>query len=241
MLEKEREELRDDVNYYASKRPSNSSIGRLIDDPKTFTDPFPRHINLTMGSYFHDLCTRPEVAEDRSIFPISEATHRREKEYKELQALHTSDIVMKRSEAEQMEALADLMKSQSFFQTIMSSKGVLIEEPYLFEAYGVIWKMKVDLVVPEFGLAIDLKTSSTQTDLEFEQSCYKWGYTSQASMYLKPFPPDWKFLFYVGHKDPMKVKMYEPGKDMLAHGEERIKNASEVYKKWEPYFNRVMM
>lgn len=235
-IEDGRNSIRPDETYYdknhpVGKLPSNSSIGKLLgEDPKDYLKPFGTHLNLTIGSYFHDLVTRPEEA---ALFPISDASNRNCKEYKDLQALH-NDVVMKRDDALKMQALAAKTLDHPFIQTILSETGVLIEEPYVTKKHNVWWKMRQDIVVPSMKLCVDLKTSSAD---DFGDSCYHWGYHSQCAMYLSPHPDDWSFVFFVANKNTTDLTLYRPSEDMLLSGDQRIKDAANVYQKWEPYFN----
>ncbi len=229
-----------DRNHPVGRLPSNSSIGKLVGgDPREFLLPFPNHINLTKGSYFHDLCTQPEVAKEYHI--ISDDMHRGSKEYKDLVielGFKKGEVLMKRSEALQMETLADKMKEKSFFKMIMSQPDTLIEEPYIVKKYGVYWKMKQDIVIPSLKLCVDLKTSSAD---DFGDSCYKWGYHSQGSLYLTPHGEDWTFLFYVANKESGEIQMYEPSKEMLDAGDERVAKAARIYTEWKEYFDKQMI
>ena len=240
-LQEAKESIRSDESYYdrnttVGMLPSNSSIGKLLgEDPKDFLKPFPRHINLTLGSYYHDLVTRPDIAETYVIIP--DDMHRGSNEYKKLAG---NEVLMKESEAAGMRVLANKTLADPFIQMILKDPTTLIEEPYIVKKYDVWWKMKQDIVVPGLKLRVDLKTSNAD---DFGDSCYHWGYHSQCAMYLAADTPDEDstFLFYVANKQSQETQIYEPSKEMLEAGENRICEAAAVYQKWESYFKRKMI
>mgnify|MGYP003113792649 FL=1 len=75
---------------------------------------------------------------------------------------------------------------------------------------------------------LDLKTSGDITS--FRKSVYNFNYDSQAYIYQQLFGKPLKFL--VVDKTSYMLGMYELAPETLARGEEKVKKAVEIYRKF---------
>ncbi len=218
--------LKSDEEYYmglGKQFLSNSDIGTLMKNPKNFGIGMEENKNLIMGRYFHCLILEPEKAEDYKVYS---GKVRRGKEYDSFLSENNLTFCLLESEKDEVHRWVDTMMSHIEFHDLIREDGNLYEEPQVKEIYGELWKGKADIVSNDFVL--DLKTSGDITS--FRKSVYNFNYDSQAYIYQQLFGKPLKFL--VVDKTSYMLGMYELAPETLARGEEKVKKAVEIYRKF---------
>ena len=218
--------LRDDKEYYngvGKNYLSNSDIGTLLTNPKEFGVSRPDNKNFAEGRYFHQLILEPEKAKDVKFVDV---TTRNTKAYKEYLDECGEEIVLLKSEVDDINSLVKVMTSNyAFFEKIYQD-GNKFEEPAIGMIKGMMWKGKADIVATD--CLIDLKTTSNIQD--FKWSARKYNYDSQCYIYQQLFNKP--LVFYVIDKITQQMGVFEPTADFLSRGEEKVEKAIAVYDKF---------
>lgn len=222
------EQLNDDANYYGELGRnflSNSDIRSLLKDPRSFKQPQPESKPLIEGRYFHTQLLEPEKAKD---IEIVEASTRNTNIYKDAVAKSGSEMLLLKSEADEIDAIVSAMKSNFRFYELIYGDNNAFEVPNVQEIKGAMWKGKADVVNHSEGLVIDLKT--TQNIDDFRWSARKNNYDSQAYLYQMLF--GYPVLFLVAEKGTGRLGIYNVSEDFLRGGEEKVEQALDVYHKF---------
>ena len=220
------DKLRDDSNYYGefgSAYLSNSDIGTLLNNPKQFKKKSEKTKAMLEGSYFHTSLLEPDKLAN---FQIVEASSRNTNIYKNAVAESSEDILLLRSEVQELDALVSTIKSNLFFYDNIYADGNLYEEPAVMELFGVNWKGKCDIIADEF--LIDIKTTSSID--EFKWSARRYNYDSQAYIYQQLFGKP--LVFYVIDKTSHRLGVFEPSEDFILNGRDKVIRAVDVYNKF---------
>lgn len=218
--------LRDDAHYYGDfgrNYLSNSDIGTLLSNPKDFGKKKPKTKEMLEGSYFHTAVLEPHKLDS---FFIVDATTRTTNKYKDAIDQTGEDLLLLKSEKDNLDALVSVIKSNFYFYENIYAEGNVYEEPAVMELFGVTWKGKCDIVAQDF--LIDIKTTSKIDD--FRWSARKYNYDSQAYIYQQMFGKP--LIFYVIDKTSRMLGVYEPSEDFLLSGRDKVLRAIDVYNKF---------
>ena len=220
--------LRNDEMYYGDfgrQFLSNSDIRSLLKDPTQFRKERPDGKPLIEGRYFHVSLLEEHKKDDMTIV---NASTRNTNIYKDAVAASGKDILLLRSEADELDVVVSAMRSNLRFYDLIYAGGNRFEEPAVQEIKGMLWKGKADVVNPSEGLVIDLKT--TQNIDDFHWSAKKNNYDSQAYIYQMLF--GYPVLFLVAEKGSGRLGIFNTSEDFLRGGEEKVERAIEVYHKF---------
>jgi len=218
--------LRNDVNYYGEvgkKYLSNSDIGILLKDPKSFRQDRPATKEMLEGRYFHMLMLEPHKEEE---FIQVDASTRTTKIYKDYCQEHKVEMALLKKEAEYIQDLVATMKSNIRMFEDIYAPGNIYEEPGIKQIGSVMWKGKADIVCED--KLIDIKTTSSIN--RFDVSANLYNYDSQAYIYEQIF--DKPLVFYVIDKTSQLMGIYRPTEQFLERGKEKVYQAIEVYHKF---------
>lgn len=215
--------LKNDAEYYGGVGKnylSNSDIGALLTNPKTFKQDRPDNKSFAEGRYFHQLLIEPDKAE---VVHMVEASTRNTKIYKDYCEANELDFCLLKHEVEEVELLAKLMRSNIYFYDEIYKDGNLYEQPAIGEIKGLMWKGKADIITDE--VIIDLKTTS---DIQkFKWSAKAYNYDSQAYIYQKLFGKP--LVFFVIDKTTQQLGIFRPTENFILGGERKVERAIEVY------------
>ena len=220
--------LKDDAHYYGEygrQFLSNSDIRTLLKDPAQFRKERPDGKPLVEGRYFHVSLLEPHKKDG---IQIVDASTRNTNIYKEAVAASGKDILLLRSEAEELDTVVSAMRSNLRFYDLIYAEGNTFEVPAVQQIKGMMWKGKADVVNPSEGLVIDLKT--TQNIDDFHWSAKKNNYDSQAYIYQMLF--GYPVLFLVAEKGTGRLGIFNASEDFLRGGEDKVERALEVYHKF---------
>jgi hypothetical protein len=232
------EKLKDDKEYYGGigkNYVSNSDISTLLFNPQNFGKDREKTAAMVKGSYLHHLILEPTKAESVQFV---DASTRNTKLYKEYIKESEEDIVLLKSEKELMEELSNIMTMKFDFYEKIFNENSLIEQPFIKEHHGVMWKGKADIVNHTgytneheqlVTYAIDIKTTSDIN--RFSYSASKFNYDSQAYLYKDGFGVD-EFWFFVICTTNKVCGMFKAEQSFLERGAEKVRRASENYLKY---------
>lgn len=218
--------LKDDANYYGElgrKYLSNSDIGTLLSNPKDFGKHREDNINFAKGRLFHQSILEPEKAKD---FPRVDTHVRTTKVYKQYIEDNNVPFAMLTKEHEEIQDSVEIMIGNWDFFNMIRKIDCVYEQPSVKEIHGVMWKGKADIVTD--NVVYDLKTTNNIQD--FKWSARKYNYDSQAYIYQTLFGKPMEFL--VIDKKTGLLGHFKTSEEFLSRGEEKVKNAIEVYEKF---------
>ena len=233
--------LRDDKHYYGEfgrQYISNSDIKTLLYDPEQFKVPTKPTIAMEQGKYFHQLMLEPDKAKD---FLIADVT-RRDATFKKFKEEHGVEEALKRSEADEIEAIVDWFKSEDNKKTkslmdLIYNDNCRFEEPMVADILGHKFKCKADVVNAVDGYILDLKTSGDVT--RFKTTAKSYGYHTQSYLYQTMF--GMPLIFIVIGKTPKQREdgtiYYDIGKiktkpNTLQDGKDEVERAIMTYEEW---------
>ena len=215
--------LKNDAEYYGGVGKnylSNSDIGALLTNPKTFKQDRPDNKSFAEGRYFHQLLIEPDKAQ---VAHMVEASTRNTKIYKDYCDANELDFCLLKHEVDEVESFAKLMRSNIYFYDEIYKDGNVYEQPAIGEIKGLMWKGKADIITDE--VIIDLKTTS---DIQkFKWSAKAYNYDSQAYIYQKLFGKP--LIFFVIDKSTQQLGIFRPTENFILGGERKVERAIEVY------------
>jgi len=216
------DKLRNDEDYYGEfgqQFLSNSNISTLLTNPLALKEPTEKSPALLVGGYFHTAILEPEKLFN---FKVINTTTRNTNVYKEMSG---GEMCLLQHEADKTEALVDRIMSNEICRSLIRDGNVEYEVPGIIELFGNMWKGKADILNHDEKLIIDLKTTSNIN--EFKWSAKKYNYNSQAYIYSKMF--GYEMVFLVIDKNTQQIGIFDCSPDFYNRGEDKVKQASEVY------------
>jgi hypothetical protein len=220
------DKLRDDHEYYrgiGKNYLSNSDIGALLTNPKSFRKDRDDNKSFAEGRLFHQLLLEPEKIHKVDSVDVSS---RNTKEYKTYCSERNLEFALLTKEVEEIHKLVGVIKANIAFYDDIYQAGSLYEEPMVGDIKGVEWKGKADIVTPEF--IIDLKTTSDIN--KFKWSAKAYHYDSQCYIYQQLFGKP--LVFYVIDKETAQLGIFRPTENFIRGGELKVERAIEVYQKY---------
>ena len=216
-------DLQEDSHYYGKLGGhylSNSVIGTLLNNPKSFGKKQEETLPMIQGRYFHTAMLEPKKLVN---FKIVDASTRSTNRYKEVSG---NDLLLLQKEVDQLDKIVDVMKGNKEMHDNIYANGNIYELPAIGVLEGLEWKGKADIVT-ETKL-IDIKTTS---DIgKFRYSAYKYNYDSQAYIYYQLFG---KLMeFYVIDKTTFDMGIFTCSDDFLESGRDKVKKAVDIYTKF---------
>ena len=214
--------LKNDEDYYGEfgqQFLSNSNISTLLTNPLALKEPMEKSPALLVGGYFHTAILEPEKLFN---FKVINTTTRNTNLYKEMSG---GEMCLLQHEADKTEALVDRIMSNEICRSLIRDGNVEYEVPGIIELFGNMWKGKADILNHDEKLIIDLKT--TPNIHEFKWSAKKYNYNSQAYIYSKMF--GYEMVFLVIDKNTQQIGIFDCSPDFYNKGEDKVKQASEVY------------
>lgn len=218
--------LRDDHEYYRGKGRnylSNSDIGPLLNNPKSFREEREDNKSFAEGRLFHQLLLEPEKV--NKVVSVDVST-RNTKEYKTFCADNNLEFALLTKEVDEIHKLVGVMKANIVFYDDIYRDGNVYEEPAVGIIKGMEWKGKADIITPDY--IIDLKTTSDIN--KFKWSARSYNYDSQCYIYEQLFGKP--LYFYVIDKETAQLGVYRPTEQFVRNGEAKVERAIEVYQKY---------
>jgi len=218
--------LRDDAEYYdgvGKQYRSNSDIYKLLNDPEQFGKPSEMNINFILGGYVHTALLEPEKLEKN--YPVSEASSRVTKAYKEDVKNNGDKMMITRKEADKCDEMIRKIQNNSVCQSLLKGKDIIYEEPGIKKIDGTWWKGKADCINKDQGLLVDIKTTGDIN--RFRKSASIYNYDSQAYIYKEIFGYD--LVFLVICKKTHQIAIYDCSDAFYDTGKMKVAQAMNAY------------
>lgn len=221
------ENLRNDEKYYGEYGQqflSNSNIGQLLSDPKSFNKPSEKSVPMFVGGAFHTMMLEPHKMDKYKLIQIKgRNTKKYEEESNGEMCLTLNDMSMLENLRAALVDHPFRFGGKSLLDLVQDGEA---EVPGYANIYGQWWKGKADVVSHDAKLIIDLKTTS---NLEgFEDSAKKFNYNSQAFIYRELFGYDMVFLAF--DKKTNRIGFFDCSDEFYEEGREKVIEAIYAYK-----------
>jgi hypothetical protein len=234
-------------SYHAdTSRISNSMLSVLKKSPQEFLQRFftntmdnDQSESMLLGEMVHCLALEPTEFNDR--FAIARKVDRRTKEGKEDWAAFVAesegktvvDREMYITACECVESLSCHDVAKHYLVDV--PRGAIIEQRIDFRWLDVDCKCKPDMVLPELGLIIDVKTTRDASPASFNRSIGDLGYARQAAFYKlacrEKYGEDFRFQFFcVKTSAPYESAVYELDDASIAVGFDEVEQLLTEYK-----------
>tara|TARA_R110002012_G_scaffold16404_4_gene63417 strand:+ start:14685 stop:15449 length:765 start_codon:yes stop_codon:yes gene_type:complete len=218
-------QLKEDVKYYGSYGKqwlSNSDIGDLLNDPKSFRQKGKQTKAMLEGRYFHTAMLEPEKLNE---FIVLDMKSRNSRAYKENVAMNSEDnqMCLLAHEVEYLNELINTMKGNFEMHSNIYDESNQFEVPMVKNIMGINWKGKADIVCPD--KLIDIKTTSDLS--KFKYSASKYNYDSQAYIYQELFKRPLEF--YVIDKNTKNLAIIKTSAEFVERGRDKVERAVDVY------------
>jgi hypothetical protein len=203
---------------------SNSDINALLNNPKEFKAQGEETRPMIDGRYIHQYLLEPEKCVD-TLF-VDTAT-RNNKEYKTFIQDNGVDFCFLAHEIQNLQNLANAMKSNLMFYEYIYAPGNTYEVPAIGQIKGEMWKGKADVVMAN-DFIIDVKTTSDIN--KFRYSAKTYNYDSQAYIYEQLFGK--RLIFLVIDKETSQLGKFDVSDSFLLSGELKVEAAIKVFNKY---------
>ena len=238
---------KDNDKYHAdTSRISNSMLSVLKKSPQEFLQRFftdtmenDQSESMLLGEMVHCLALEPTKFNDR--FAIARKVDRRTKEGKEdwvafvveSEGKTIVDREMYITACECVESLSCHDVAKHYLVDV--PRGAIIEQRIDFRWLDVDCKCKPDMVLPELGLIIDVKTTRDASPASFNKSIGEFGYARQAAFYKlacrEKYGEDFRFQFFcVKTSAPYESAVYELDDASIAVGFDEVEQLLTEYK-----------
>lgn len=179
--------------YHADHfRTSNSMLSvfrqsRRLFEGQYVTGEFPRETSDTMdfGKAAHALTLESSVIYVRIPHAVLNADgHKKGKAWKEFEAAHPGQILLKPSEVDDLQRMVDALQKHPLARDMIEAPGrreVVIH--WTDEATGMDMKARLDMLRDGFHYIADMKGTTIIDPTEWAWHCFKLGYHRQAALY----------------------------------------------------------
>ena len=220
------ERLRNDDDYYGSfgrQFLSNSDIGKLINNPKSFGLPEAKTLAMLQGSYFHCASLEPHKLD---AFPLVDASTRTTIRYKDACEANKTDFLLLQKEADEVKVMVQALKANRELSSLVWGEFCKYETPILGDVLGKQFKGKVDII--NNGFIYDLKTTSNLD--EFKYSAKKYNYDSQTVIYEQL--TGFEMAFIVIEKGTNRLGLFHVSDEFRQSGWNKVAKAIEMYERF---------
>jgi len=233
--------------YHRWHAVSNSWLNLLLASPAhlryALEHPQDETDSLRVGKAVHRAVLEPERFDELYIRgPAGNWTHVGPKaEVASLRARFPKGIVLKPDEYDQIIAARDAIQEHPLASKLLDNPeyGYEVSACWQYsDAAGELkCKARADILRPDLGTIVDIKTVQSAAPHAFGASMYRYGYVRQAAFYLDSFnavfdPPHTvfeSFAFIVIEKGPNLVAVYEVKPDDLARARLQYQRLLALY------------
>jgi hypothetical protein len=226
-MEKVIKKLKDDKHYYGEfgkKYLSNSDIGALIDNPSSFHAPKSQSLPFLYGTAFHEMV----MFGKSDSMDFIESSTRTTKIYKQHILDSGKEIVLLQKEADEIQRMVDMFKSNENIKEVLDTKNIQFEVPAVgfLTDNNLPWKGKADIITDDF--VYDIKTSASLKS--FFRSSKSYNYDSQAFIYSKLFQKPMRFL--VIEKGSGLIGIFDTSDEAYDNGYYKVESAESQFLKY---------
>lgn len=245
--------------YHKSIGMSRSSLVHMLRSPQYFqfkkSEPMEPSKAMLFGSAVHKAFLEPELFEQEyAVAPkVDKRTSKGKEAWASFEYNNRGKKLIDQDDCEAIQGMMTALKKHSYVSKLLG----LIQKAHIeVSAYTtieeVLCKSRADLMIPEMGMLIDLKTTSDARPHEFQRSVADYMYHVQGAYYLDVFSKATgikfdKFLFICVEKEaPFGVQVYVADPEMIEVGRFEYQNALISYKdcleknEWPSYDEKVL-
>lgn len=185
------------------------------------------------GTLAHTLILEPHLVNEE--FAIFDGFVKSGNDWKEFKDAHAESGKILVSKA-QYNRVSNWVNSFNNCQVAVDLVSGGIPEQTLFsELCDIPAKVRCDYINVDKGYIIDLKTTSSPTDLDsFKYTCNSFGYDISAALYTRMFEEyygkPFEFYFIVLGKRDLSCEIYQLSEDTRELGTEKLLKAVKIYK-----------
>ena len=245
--------------YHKSIGMSRSSLVHMLRSPQYYqfkkseqTEPSKA---MLFGSAVHKAFLEPELfVKEYAVAPkVDKRTTRGKEAWASFEHENKGKKLIDQEDFKDIHSMMLALKKHSYVSKLL---GLIKKENIEVSAYTtieeVLCKSRADMMIPEMGMLIDLKTTQDARPHEFQRSVADYMYHVQAAYYLDIFSKATgitfdKFLFICVEKEaPFGVQVYVADPEMIEVGRFEYQNALISYKQclekneWPSYDEKVL-
>ncbi|QDP58195.1 MAG: putative exodeoxyribonuclease 8 [Prokaryotic dsDNA virus sp.] len=185
---------------------------------------------MQFGKIIHKLLLEPDLFNDD--YAVFEGKIRSGKKWQEFKAANDNKQIIKLSELDDANAIANNAMNNPIFNKLMQNK-VHTEKEVRWNHAGVNFKGFVDLESYLDGKTIvcDIKTT-TDAGKRFQRDLIYNDYKMQAAMYLENYDNADYYIIAVETTSPYNVQVYKLGLNLIKKGETEYHNLVDKYNNW---------
>jgi len=189
---------------------------------------------MSFGSALHTYLLEPERFDDDYIVAVE--VDKRTKEYKSLsnEAALSGREIISGIEFAQIQAMTSSLRQHPLLQPLFAADHI-IEKPIFWKrTTGLECKCKPDLIVPNFGIAVDFKTCADASIEAITRSVVNYSYELQSAVYLEGlimhYQEPYRFLFaFIEKEHPHHVNLVELSELFLDRGRKLFSQYDALY------------
>lgn len=222
---------------------SSSDIKILLENPYCFTRGTlqEKSKSLSLGSLVHSLVLEIDEIEKRYV--ITPCLDKRKKEYKEIANIAQSEQkeLIDFSMWLQAKDIVTSLSKTNIYNLIQ--KGVK-EMSFTREIDNVLFKCRPDSCLEKEGVIFDLKTTSLKNGAsasEFLKNVANYKYYIQAALYLSVLQAKEFYFVVIETCAPYMIGVYKLDAQSLEFGNDKIKEAVEIYNNLDKYKKNIYL
>jgi len=186
---------------------------------------------FSFGSYIHSLILEPHLITKE--YEFFDGAGRNSLKYKQFKKQHVGKTIILEREVEKAKKLIKAYNSRP--EAVALIRGGVAEQTLCVDLYGIPIKVRADYVNHEKGYIVDVKTTSSGTDVNgVRDSCDKWGYMLSAALYSMAFKEhygkDFTFYWIFLGKFDNQCEVYKMSLDSMRNGIQEVKDALRIYR-----------
>ena len=231
-----------EFDYRRAEGVNQSSLKKILESPAHYQAALKFRLIPTpameMGTALHALSLDGEKAFDATYIKKPEDVKLNTKEGKEWKASVGRKKVLttggKDDPWNSVQGMAKSLRRLEWFNPDQKDYIKHNEVSIYWEEAGVHCKARLDRVLIEEGIVLDLKTTDSVEPELFTKKVVSLGYDFQAAYYARAaeiaYGKPFKFIFVaVERKAPYTVDLFEVAPDMMAEGMYKVEKALESY------------
>lgn len=223
---------------------SSSDIKMLLENPYCFIHKIQQKKtgSLSLGSLVHSLVLEIDEIENRYIITPCDLD-KRKKDYKEIERLAQSEqkeLIEYPMWLQAKDIVTSLSKTNIYS---IIQKGVK-EMSFTRRIDNVLFKCRPDSYLEKEGIIFDLKTTSLKNGAsasEFLKNVANYKYYIQAALYLSVLQAKEFYFVVIETSAPYMIGIYKLDAQSLEFGNDKIKEAVEIYNNLDKYKKNIYL
>jgi len=190
---------------------------------------------MKFGRLVHLALLEPELFKS-TVIPWTGSTRTKAFDEAEATAAAKGLLLVQDNQLHKVDLMISSIRTNKFVREILDDKNSLMEHTvhWTNEDYNVDCKSKIDIINPERGVVIDLKTTVDASPEGFGRSVVNYKYDMQAAFYLNGakthYKKDFDFIFLAVEKtEPFLFSLQQASADDILYGSKYFNEAMCLY------------